>query len=95
MTCECASVPRDPLAPVLKAVEELDSARAGVSRAREDARALVDRARERERMARATLHQRIVDAAQAGVRPTDLVHASGLTREAVRRILRAGGVGPD
>lgn len=85
-------MPRDPLAPVAKAVEDLAAAKDGIGDAQEQARALVAGARERERAARATLHQRIVDAGRAGVRQVDLVHATGLTREAVRRILRAGGV---
>jgi hypothetical protein len=34
----------------------------------------------------------MVAAAQVGVRQVDLVKATGLTREMVRRILRAGGV---
>lgn len=85
-------MPRDPLAPVVKAVDDLEKAAAGIGQAQEQARALVAGARDRERAARATLHQRMVEAARSGVRQVDLVHASGLTREAVRRILRAGGV---
>lgn len=88
-------MPRDPLAPVVKAVEDLAAAQAGIERAKEDARALVRRARDAERAARAVLHQRMVDATLVGVRQVDLVRTTNLTREAVRRILRAGGVEPD
>lgn len=87
-------MPRDPLAPVVKAVEDLATAKAGIGQAQDQAKALVADARSRERAARARLHERIVEAGRVGVRQVDLVRASGLTREAVRRILRAGGVEP-
>lgn len=85
-------MPRDPLAPVAKAAEDLAAAKAAIGDAKERARALVAEARERERTARAALHARMVDAGRAGVRQVDIVQAAGVTREAVRRILRAGGV---
>jgi len=88
-------MPRDPLAPVVKAVDDLASAKAAIGRAQHDARALVEAARQRERDARAVLHARIVEATRAGVRQVDIVRTTGLTREAVRRIARAGGVEPD
>lgn len=88
-------MPRDPLAPVLAAVGELAAAKAGIGDAQQKAAAIVAAARERERTARTRLHEQLVRAAESGVRQGDLVKASGLTREAVRRILRAGGVGPD
>ena len=87
-----AYVPRDPLAPVTAAVDDLATARAAIAAAQEQARGLVQAARQRERDARAELHRRVVDAGRAGVRQVDLVRATGLTREAVRRILRAGGI---
>jgi hypothetical protein len=73
----------------------LADARTGIARAQEDAKALVAKARAREQTARATLHEALVVASGAGVRQVDLVHATGMTREAVRRILRAGGVEAD
>lgn len=88
-------MPRDPLVPVVKAVEDLAAAKVAIGTAQEQARALVAEARSREKDARAVLHARIVEAGLAGMRQVDLVRASGLTREAVRRILRAGGVEPD
>jgi hypothetical protein len=88
-------MPRDPLVPVTKAVDEFAAARAAIDLAKEDARALIQRARDHERAARAVLHQRMVDAALDGVRQVDLIRVTGYTREAVRRILRAGGVEPD
>ncbi len=87
-------MPRDPLAPVLQAAQDLNAAVAGKTTAAEEARATVAAARERERQARAELHRRMVEAARAGVAQLDIIRASGLTREAVRRILRAGGIGP-
>jgi hypothetical protein len=93
--CDCADVPRDPLAPVIKAADDLAVAKAGIGQAQLDAKALVQRARIREREARAELHRRMADAARAGVRQIDLIKVSGLTRERVRQILRAGGVEPD
>ncbi len=92
---KCPCVPRDPLAPIAKAVDELAAAKANIDEAQDHARTLVTDARRRERTARATLHDRIVEAAQAGVRQVDIVRASGMTREAIRRILRNGGVEPD
>jgi DNA invertase Pin-like site-specific DNA recombinase len=77
------------------AVDELATAKAGIAEAQRDAVAIVAKARTREREARARLHERLVRAAEAGIRQSELVKATGLTREAVRRILRAGGVGPD
>ena len=88
-------MPRDPLAPIAKAVDELAAAKANIDEAQDHARALIADARQRERTARATLHTRIVEAAHAGVRQVDIVQAAGMTREAIRRILRAGGIEPD
>jgi len=88
-------MPRDPLATVVKAVDDLDTARAGISRAQDEARSVVANARDHERRARGALHAAIVQAAAAGVRQVDLVRVTGLTREAVRRIVRAGGVAAD
>ena len=42
--------------------------------------------------ARKVRDRAIVDAYQAGARQRDIVARTGLTRESVRRILRAGGV---
>jgi hypothetical protein len=85
-------MPRDPLAPVARAVEDLEAARAAITEAQARAAELVATARQRERDARAELHRRMVIAAEAGVRQVDIVNATGLTREMVRRILRAGGI---
>jgi len=87
-------MPRDPLVPILRAAEDLSAAVAGKAVAAEEARAVIVAAQEAERRARAELHRRMVAAAEEGVLQRDIVRASGLTREAVRRILRAGGVGP-
>lgn len=97
LTCGASviGVPRDPVAPVVKAVEDLAKATAAIGHAQVQARQLVADARQREKTARAVLHDRIVEAAKVGVRQVDLVRASGLTREAVRRIVRAGGVEAD
>jgi len=86
---------RDPLAIVTTAVDDLDAAKAGILRAQDEARTVVANARDHERRARSALHEAIVCAAAAGVRQVDLVRATGLTREAVRRIVRAGGVEAD
>lgn len=85
-------MPRDPLAPVAKAADDLAAAKAAIEEAKVRARELVAEAYEREKIARAALHARMVDAGRAGVRQVEIVRASGITREAVRRILRAGGV---
>jgi hypothetical protein len=85
-------MPRDPLAPVARAVDELDAARVAIGAAQVQAAEMVAAAKQRERDARDELHRRMVAAAQVGVRQVDLVKATGLTREMVRRILRAGGV---
>jgi hypothetical protein len=53
-----------------------------------DARAAVaDRRRE--------LHSAIADAYRGGLRQKDLVERTGMTRESIRRILRAAGVEAD
>lgn len=88
-------MPRDPLAPVSAAAAELKAAGHGIELAKVEARALVQAARERERQARATLHERVVEAGRRGVRQVDLIAAAGLTRETIRRVLRAGGVTAD
>lgn len=88
-------MPRDPLAPVFHAADELDAAKTAVDVAEDEAAALIKAARDRHRSARVALHARIVEAAERGVRQVDLVRASGMTREAVRRILRAGGITAD
>jgi hypothetical protein len=87
-----AYMARDPLAPVAGAVADLVAAHAAIEDARAAADELVRAARQRERDARAELHRRMVTAALQGVRQVDLVRTTGLTREAIRRILRAGGV---
>lgn len=93
--CQCAYVPRDPLAPIRQAREDLAAAKAGITAAQEQAQELVRQARLREQEARAELHRRmVVAAARDGVRQVDLVKEARMTREAVRRILRAGGVEP-
>jgi hypothetical protein len=86
---------RDPLASVAKAVDDLELARAGIGRAQDEARAVVEKARERERQARGALHAAVAAAAASGVRQIDLVRTTGMTREAVRRIVRAAGIEAD
>jgi hypothetical protein len=88
-------MPRDPLAAVTQAAKDLAAAQAGVGRAQDDAKALVAKARTRESTARTALRAAIVAAAANGVRQVDLVRTTGMTREAVRRIVRAGGVEAD
>jgi predicted transcriptional regulator len=44
--------------------------------------------------ARAKLADAIVEAARAGMKPTEIIRLSGYTREHVRRIIRQAGVAP-
>lgn len=85
-------MPRDPLAPVAAALADLAAAGTGIELAKTEAKALVQAARDRERAARAELHKRMARATLEGVRQVDLARAVGMTREGVRRILRAEGV---
>lgn len=68
---------------------------AAVATAQRAAAARVATARQRADDARVRLASAIVEAAQAGVRPVDIVKSTGYTKERVRQILRAGGVEPD
>lgn len=52
-------------------------------------------ARDKAEAARLALAEAMVEAAQEGVRQTEIIAATGYSREHVRTILRAGGVESD
>jgi hypothetical protein len=74
------------------AVADYRRAVAGVDAARRAAERRIEAARERADTARLALAAAMVEAANGGVRPTDIERRTGYTRERVRQILRAGGV---
>lgn len=76
------------------ATREYRRALAAVESAKEAAKRKVDQARERADDARRALAQAMVEAANDGVRPLEIERRTGYTKERVRQILRAGGVGP-
>ena len=59
------------------------------------AQAAVGRAEEQLARARAALHAALADALRAGVRQNELVRATGLSRETVRRAARGAGLEPE
>lgn len=77
------------------AVVQYRRAVAGIETAQRAAQQRVRQARERADAARTQLHQAMVAAAQAGVRPVEIERRTGYTKERVRQILRAAGVEPD
>lgn len=77
------------------AVEAFKTAQAGVPKAEQRARELVEAARGKVDQARAALHQTIVTEYQNGRRVNELARRSDYNRETIRRILRAAGVEPD
>jgi predicted transcriptional regulator len=60
----------------------------------DEAAAVYRAAKEALEAARPVLAEAIVNAARSGMRQTEIVRASGYTREQVRRICRAAGVEP-
>lgn len=77
------------------AVRDYRRALASIDTAKLAATRRIAQARERADAARAVLHAAMVEAVEAGVRPTELARRTGYTKERVRQILRAGGVEPD
>jgi len=73
----------------------LKTAQAGVPKAEQRARELVEAARAKVDTARAALAETIVTDYQNGGRVADLAKRAEYSRETIRRILRAGGVEPD
>lgn len=61
-------------------------------RAKRDAAQLVADARANVSAKRRGLHAAIVEASKRGMRQKDIIEKTGMTRESIRRILRAGGV---
>jgi acyl-CoA reductase-like NAD-dependent aldehyde dehydrogenase len=88
VTCESGHVQVEDAAKALKA------AQAGVTRAEERAKQLVQEARGRVSDARQRLAEAIVQEYLNGARVGELAARSGYTRETVRRILRAAGIEP-
>lgn len=76
------------------AVRDYRRALTAVDTAQRAAKRRVDAARELAAAARTALHAAMVEAAKAGVRPVEIEHRTGYTKERVRQILRAGGVEP-
>jgi len=77
------------------AVRNYRRAVSGIESAQRAAKRRVASAREQADVARAELHAAMVEAAQNGVRPTEIQRRTGYTKERVRQVLRAGGVEPE
>jgi phage shock protein A len=71
------------------------AAQTGIDTAKVEARQVVEQAMTELRQARTALAEAIVAEARRGTRQVDLIKATGLSRERVRQILRAGGIEPD
>lgn len=78
--------------PLDAAVARLQRAQEAEQAAKVKAREVVADARADVAKARQALHAAIVAAYLDGLRQKDLVERTGMTRESIRRILRAGGV---
>jgi len=83
------------MAQLEDALEAYRAAQARVPAAEAEAKALVRQARDQLEAARAARDAAIVAEARAGTRQVDLIRRTGLARERVRSILRAGGVEAD
>jgi len=83
------------MANLADAVKAHRAAEVAYERAKEDAAARVERARQARETARIKLADAMVDAALSGMRQVDIIATTGYSRERVRTILRAGGVEPD
>lgn len=79
--------------PLQRAAQAHQAALAGVPEARTQARALVQAAVAKVDKTRAALAEAIVQAGRDGMAQVEIIRLSGYTRERVRSILRAGGVG--
>lgn len=77
------------------AVTALREAQDAEQRAKDEAAQIVADARARVSESRRQLHAAIVDASLSGIRQKTIVERTGMTRESIRRILRAGGVEAD
>jgi hypothetical protein len=76
------------------AARDYRRALAAIETAQRAAARRVQAARDRAEQARLVLAAAMVEAANDGVRPVDIQHATGYTKERVRQILRHGGVEP-
>ncbi|WP_117215249.1 hypothetical protein [Allorhizocola rhizosphaerae] len=90
LTCEHGHVDH-----VGQAVKSLRAAQDGVLRTQARARQMVADARAKVDQARATLAAVIVAEYEAGARVSDLAARAEVSRETIRRILRAAGVEAD
>jgi hypothetical protein len=77
------------------ALEAFRAAQARVPEAEAAAKTLIADARAGVEQARADRDAAIVAEAMAGVAQVDIIRRTGMGRESIRRILRAGGVEPD
>lgn len=75
-----------------EAARQYRKAVSGVDSAKRAAQRRISAAREWESAAREILHEAMVEAARAGMRPVEITRRSGYTAERVRQILRAAGI---
>lgn len=78
-----------------EAARDYRRAVSGVEAAKRAAQRRIAAAREWESVTREALHAAMVEAAEDGMRPSEIVRRSGYTKELVRQILRAAGVEAD